>query len=218
VQQALTLSGLRPEAGAAGAPELQAPSANTPEERSSASPLALDGNRVESQVGPGRLSLSSASAQADADLGGLLRQLVEVSRALPESDPAGRQALHQAARELAAETVFKPQALSDYDMVLPFASQNQGQPVPARIAVAQRSGGNSTATFLRIDLELDRLGPLSLRLNDSGTGGPIVITIFAAGASVGVLEDEVAALEADLDEQGLTAAIRVGDLIESGHD
>ena len=74
------------------------------------------------------------------------------------------------AREILADTLLPPQQLRDYDTILPLAlpPNLSGQPVSARLAISQRRSSGSEATFVRIDLELERLGPLSLRFSHSG--------------------------------------------------
>jgi hypothetical protein len=127
------------------------------------------------------------------------------------------EAIVGAVREHAAETVFKPQALADYDQVLPLPLLAQGQPAPARVAVAERQTATGTATFLRVDAELSRLGPVSVRLSGID-GGALSITLLAHGASGRVLAAGLPDLAESLRQIGVVAGLRVADLAsEDGH-
>ncbi len=116
-------------------------------------------------------------------------------------------------REQAAETVVKPQALVDYDIVLGLPLQVMGQPLPARLAVAERQTSAGTATFLRVDAELTHLGPLSVRISGI-ENGPMAITVLATGPALGALADALPDLNESLRALGLTAGVRIADLIE----
>jgi hypothetical protein len=116
-------------------------------------------------------------------------------------------------REQAAETVVKPQALVDYDLVLGLPLQVNGQPMPARLAVAERKTSAGTATFLRVDAELTHLGPLSVRISGID-GGPMAITVLGVGPALGALTEALPDLNESLRALGLTAGVRVGDLME----
>ena len=113
-------------------------------------------------------------------------------------------------REHLAEQVFKPKELADYDRVVPLPLSAAQVPTPARLAVATRStGGGSQATFVRVDAELTRLGPVSVRLSGADSGGPLAITLITSRRSGTALADELPALVADLRNLGLDAAVRV---------
>jgi hypothetical protein len=112
-----------------------------------------------------------------------------------------------------AETVVKPQALADYDVVLGLPMLVHGQPLPARLAVAERHTAAGTATFLRVDAELTHLGPLSVRLSGI-EGGPMAITIMGSGRSLPALAAALPDLGESLRQLGLTAGLRVADLAE----
>lgn len=113
-------------------------------------------------------------------------------------------------REHLAEQVFKPKELADYDRVVPLPLASHEVTTPARLAVATRStGGGQSATFLRVDAELSRLGPLSVRLSGTDAGGPLAITLVAGAAAGAALAEELPALIADLRRQGVEAAVRV---------
>ena len=116
-------------------------------------------------------------------------------------------------REQIAETVVKPQALADYEVVLALPMQAQGQPTPARLAVAERHTAGGTATFVRVDAELTHLGPLSVRLSGI-EGGPMAITLLATGPALTALVAALPNLSDSLRELGLTAGLRVADLAE----
>lgn len=116
-----------------------------------------------------------------------------------------------AVREHSAETVFKPRELVDYDRVLPLPLQSLGQPTPARLAVANRDGGNGQrATWVRVDAELTRLGPVSIRLSGI-EGGPLAITLVAGTAAAQWLAEGLPALAEDLRTLGIEAGLRVSD-------
>ena len=118
-----------------------------------------------------------------------LAQAVTSSPPLPisSSDPRAPiipqsvdQAMTVLVRESLVETIFKPQALSDYDKVLAVPMHVQQHPTPMRFAIAERETAAGTATFVRVDTELTNLGPLSVRLSGID-GGALSITIFAHG-------------------------------------
>lgn len=115
-----------------------------------------------------------------------------------------------AVREHLAEQVFKPKELADYDRVVPLPLTATQVPTPARLAVATRSvGGGSQATFVRVDAELTRLGPVSIRLSGVDSGGPLAITLIAGPAGGAALADGLPDLIADLHTLGIDAAVRV---------
>lgn len=131
--------------------------------------------------------------------------------ALPLPAPVAEAAV-RVAHEQSAQTVFPPDDLADYDRVVGLPLMANGQPVPARVAVASRNapGGGGAATFLRVDAELSRLGPVSIRL--SGVeGGAMAITLVAAGTGARSLAESLPDLAADLRHLGLTAGLRVVD-------
>ncbi len=120
-------------------------------------------------------------------------------------------AVARAAREAAAETVFKPQHLNDYDAVLALPMLAQGQPTPARLAVAARAvPGGGKAYWLRVDAELSSLGPVSVRLSGADHG-PMAITIVASRRAGAGIVDGLDDLVHDLDGLGLAAGVRVVD-------
>jgi hypothetical protein len=122
--------------------------------------------------------------------------------------------LQLAAREQLSETMFKPQALADYDVVIPVPMHVHQQPTPARFAIAERQTASGKATFVRVDTELTALGPLSVRLAGI-EGGALSITIFAHGIAQQTLAEGMPDLAQSLRELGLTAGIRVADWAES---
>jgi hypothetical protein len=122
--------------------------------------------------------------------------------------------LQLAAREQLSETMFKPQALADYDVVIPVPMHVHQQPIPARFAIAERQTASGKATFVRVDTELTALGPLSVRLAGI-EGGALSITIFAHGIAQQTLAEGMPDLAQSLRELGLTAGIRVADWAES---
>lgn len=123
-----------------------------------------------------------------------------------EPQPA---AVIRAAREAAAELVFKPAELADYDLVVALPLLAQQQPVPARLAVTSRTTpGGQRAWWLRVDAELSALGAISVRLSGA-EGGPIAITIAASAHGGAIISDGLADLASDLDALGIQAGIRV---------
>lgn len=131
----------------------------------------------------------------------------------PPHQPQMEAAIAHIMREQAAETVVKPQALVDYDLVVGLPLQVNGQPMPARLAVAERKTSAGTATFLRVDAELTHLGPLSVRISGI-EGGPMAITVLGIGPALGALADALPDLNESLRALGLTAGVRVADLRE----
>ena len=62
---------------------------------------------------------------------------------------------------------------------------------------------------MRVDAELTRLGPVSIRLSGADSGGPLSITLITSRRSGAALADELQALVADLRALGLDAGVRV---------
>ncbi len=115
-----------------------------------------------------------------------------------------------AVREHLAEQVFKAKDLNDYDRVVPLPLATTQTTTPARLAVATRTTGNGTqATFVRVDADMSRLGPVSLRLSGSDAGGPLAITLVAGPAAGALLAEQLPALIEDLRRIGVDAAVRV---------
>ena len=167
-------------------------------------------------------SLNTDEAQAlhnntnTQELKHIIQDLAQLSRDFQQHEPAQNQndQIKQVLRELSADSIFKPQHLHDYDNILPLVMQHQGETQQARIAIAKRPipGQQQEATFLRVDMELQQLGPLSLRM--SSGHGPIVITIFATGSALEKLEIGRSDLIQDLEAQHIEAHIRIADLLE----
>lgn len=129
----------------------------------------------------------------------------------PLTEPAMR-----LTRELAADAVFKPDDLADYDRVLALPITVHGQPVPARLAIAERRTTGGNATFVRVDTDLSALGEVSVRL--SGVeGGSLAITLLASGSGGRALADGLPALVDALRELGIVAAVRVADPLVEDH-
>lgn len=120
-------------------------------------------------------------------------------------------------RELAADAVFKPEDLADYDRVLALPVMVNGQPVPARLAVAERRTTGGNATFVRVDTDLSALGEVSVRLSGI-EGGSLAITLLANGAGSRALADGLPALVDALRELGIVAAVRIADPLGGGQD
>ena len=158
----------------------------------------------------------AVTTESTQDLRHIIQDLAHLSREMQQHEPAQAQndQVKQVLRELSADSIFKPQHLHDYDNVLPLVLQHQGETQQARIAIAKRPipGQQQDATFLRVDMELQRLGPLSLRM--SSGHGPIVITMFATGSALETLEAGRADLVHDLESQHIEAHIRIADLLE----
>lgn len=140
-----------------------------------------------------------------------IRASLDTSRQPPQQSLEA--AVVHVMREQAAETMVKPQALIDYDVVLGLPLQVMGQPLPARLAVAERQTSAGTATFLRVDAELTHLGPLSVRISGI-ENGPMAITVLATGPALGALADALPDLNESLRALGLAAGVRIADLIE----
>lgn len=120
----------------------------------------------------------------------------------------GGDALRPTVIEQGAATVLPPPDLADYDLVLPLPLQDRGAAVPARLAVTTRtSGGGISATWLRVDAELDGLGPVSIRL--AGQGGTVAVHLVADGRGHGVLLAQAEELREALSGLGLSASVRV---------
>jgi hypothetical protein len=128
--------------------------------------------------------------------------------------PAVDQAVTVLVRETLAETIFKPQALADYDMVIAVPMHVHHQPTPTRFAIAERATAAGTATFVRVDTELTQLGPLSVRMSGI-EGGALSITLFAHGSVLSHLQAALPALSDSLRELGITAGLRVADWNDS---
>jgi hypothetical protein len=146
------------------------------------------------------------------DESGPIRASVDTATRQPPHTPLDA-AVVQIMREQAAETVVKPQSLVDYDVVLGLPLQIQGQPLPARLAVAERQTSGGRATFLRVDAELTHLGPLSVRISGI-ENGPMAITVLATGPALNALAEALPDLNESLRALGLTAGVRVADLTE----
>ena len=125
------------------------------------------------------------------------------------ASPTMAEAVVRVAREQVVQTLFPPDRLMDYDRVLGLPLMADGRPSPARLAVAHRSApGGATATYLRVDAELDALGPISVRL--SGVeGGAMAITLVASALTAAALAAELPDLVTDLRHSGITAGLRV---------
>ena len=114
-----------------------------------------------------------------------------------------------ALRDAVAQDLLPPRELTDYDRVIALPLAIAGDPVPARLAVSvRRSASGGTTCWMRVDCELSRLGPVSVRLGGTD-GGPVVITLIAGPATGAKLAQALPALAADLREQGVDAALRV---------
>lgn len=132
--------------------------------------------------------------------------LPSVALAAVNADPGSVAAV----RHAVAETILPGPDLADYDRVIPIPLVVDGQPTPARLAVGGREArpGQSRATWVRLDTEMAALGPVSVRLSDSGSG-PMAITLAAVGSGAQALADGLPDLIADLERLGLAAAVRV---------
>ena len=187
--EALTLAGLRPRA------ESTVPGFTKPDH-------APTGTHSSGTTAP-----STRSAR-EADPPGSVTALARVSAS------TGGEALRPALIEHAAGTVLPPADLADYDLVLPLPLQDRGAPVPARLAVTTRTtAGGISATWLRVDAELQALGPVSIRL--SGQGGTVAVHIVATGPGVAAVQAQAAAMTTALTDLGLLASVRVSDLSDS---
>lgn len=158
------------------------------------------------------VSSPAVSTQQTTQLPAHLKQVTEVATRHESPTPMDA-AVAAVMREQVAETLVKPRSLADYDLVLALPMQAQGQPTPARLAVAERHTAGGTATFVRVDAELTHLGLLSVRLSGI-EGGPMAITLLATGPALAALVAALPNLSDSLGELGLTAGLRVADLAE----
>jgi hypothetical protein len=118
-------------------------------------------------------------------------------------------------RALLAERALPTAPLDTYERVIPLPLAEQGRPAPARLAVSRRPGGglsgSAEAILLRLDGELSRLGPYSVR-STSHAQTPLGITIAVRPDSRATLSEQTAALAAALEHLGLDPRIRLMDL------
>lgn len=157
---------------------------------------------------PGGAALPPSPAhQAAADRA---ERAAATDPALPPPLPSGDAATATTAlRDAVAQDLLPPRELTDYDRVIALPLAVAGDPVPARLAVSvRRSANGGTTCWMRVDCELSRLGPVSVRLGGTD-GGPVVITLLAGPATGAKLAQALPALAADLREQGVDAALRV---------
>ena len=114
-----------------------------------------------------------------------------------------------AIHEQVARDLLPPQELTEYERVLAVPLAIAGQPVPARLAVTTRcSGSGVQACWMRLDCELSRLGPVSVRLGGV-EGVPVAITLVARPAAAAELAAALPYLSQDLHQLGVEAALRV---------
>jgi hypothetical protein len=114
-----------------------------------------------------------------------------------------------AIHEQVARDLLPPQELTEYERVLAVPLAIAGQPVPARLAVTTRcSGSGVQACWMRLDCELSRLGPVSVRLGGV-EGVPVAITLVARPAAAAELAAALPHLTQDLHHLGVEAALRV---------
>ncbi len=203
VIRALSLAGVRSAIGSGGLPittdaaTATAPVADLP--LTAPAPLL----RQLAAALPRPVSENAASDASDAVSGRSAEPVTTTANAL-----AG--ALIHTAHEQAAQTVFKPDALADYRLVLSLPLQADGQPTPARLAIGERPGPDGTTTYLRVDTELSDLGTISVRLSGID-GGPLTITLVGHEAGSRALTESLPALVGSLRDLGLTAGVRVVD-------
>jgi hypothetical protein len=120
-------------------------------------------------------------------------------------------ALRHVMRELHGETVFKPNRLTDYDVVVGLPLQDRGLPTPARLAVSKREAGGITATYVRVDAELSRLGPVSVRMSGSDNSA-IAITVLVTPPARSAVDAAAPLMERALADLGIVAQLRVAEL------
>ena len=114
-----------------------------------------------------------------------------------------------AVHEQVARDLLPPPDLTEYDRVLALPLAIAGQPLPARLAVTTRHSANGTqACWMRLDCELSRLGPVSVRLGGV-EGAPVAITLVARPAAAAELAAALPQLTHDLHQLGVEAAVRV---------
>lgn len=186
--------------------------------------LELAGLRAQPTPTPSVLPTPADAALA-ADFNAPARTSAPVEREYPPpaltalarvAAAPGGDSLRPAVIEQGAATVLPPPDLADYDLVLPLPLQDRGAPVPARLAVTTRtSGGGTSATWLRVDAELDGLGPVSIRL--SGQSGLVAVHLVAAGSGYAALTAEAESLRAALSDMGLSASVRVSRPEDANH-
>ena len=94
-----------------------------------------------------------------------------------------------------------------------------GAPLRA-LAMARRQHGASqgpAVTFVRLDLEMGNLGPVSLRMS-GGDGNPLRLRLFVPGSSMSAIEDALPDLETDLAQFTNNAHITVHASEDPLHD
>jgi hypothetical protein len=152
---------------------------------------------------------ASSGVKSENDLPALVTRIAQALISQAESGNQASPELRSALVESAAQTIFPPEQLADYDLVLPLPLQERGSPVPARLAVASRRSGNGAlATWLRVDTELSRLGPVSARLA-AVEHGPLIVHIVANHEAQDVLASVLPELEAALSAKGFAASVRL---------
>jgi hypothetical protein len=120
-------------------------------------------------------------------------------------------------RETFAQTLIPPESLAEYDQIIPLALTYQGQALPARIAVAERTSTNGdSANFVRVDVELGTLGQLSIRLSGANSGGPLSLTIFAPEHVQADLSAAMKDLLSDLEALSIPTHARISSLAGQG--
>ncbi len=159
---------------------------------------------------PGRLTAAQRGASA-APRAGATEDFTDSrpsSSTGPSSSPTAEAAM-AAVREVAAQQLFPPVHLADYDRVLGLPLMVAGQPMAARLAVStRRTADGRTACWLRVDCAMSRLGEVSVRMSGAD-GGPVAVTLVAAPAAAAELAAALPDLTADLHARGLVAALRV---------
>ena len=164
---------------------------------------------ISEDAAPGR-SHERARGPGDERAAPLVARLADLVIRLQALGHEGAEATRTALIEAGAQAVTPPEDLADYDLVLPLALLDRGAPTPARIAVTRRGGaGGLQATYLRVDADLSRLGPVSARIS-ALDGGPITVHLVADPAAHAALTAVLPELEATLAARGLPIHLRLG--------
>ena len=159
---------------------------------------------------PDRAHARARGAPDEKSPAPLMARLADLVIRLQALGHDAAEATRAALVEAGAQAVTPPEDLADYDLVLPLALVDRGLPTPGRLAVARRGAvGGQQATYLRVDTDLSRLGPVSARIA-ALDGGPITVYLVAEPRAHAALQTVLPELEATLAARGLPIHLRLG--------